>query len=191
MHVSKLRLTALAVVSGLALGGCAYGYDGYGSYGGVGVGVGYGYGNYGYGYPYGGYGYGYGDPYGYGGFGWYDGFYYPGSGIYVYDRHRHRHVWTDTQRRHWFDRSTRTGDASGATATPTGTTTATVAPRENWSGFDRRNRGSDARTTTPTSGSDRGHWGRGRESSTRSSSDTTTDRPSGFWRGRGHGSKND
>ena len=47
MRVSHIRLAVLAAVSGLALGGCAYGYDGYGGYGGLNVG--YGYSNYGYG----------------------------------------------------------------------------------------------------------------------------------------------
>ena len=51
MRVSHIKLAVLAAVSGLALGGCAYGYDGYGGYGGLNVG--YGYSNYGYG----GYGY--------------------------------------------------------------------------------------------------------------------------------------
>ena len=57
MRVSNIRLAVLAAVSGLSLGGCAYGFDPYGSYGGLNVG--YGYSNYGYG------GYGY-DPYVYG-----------------------------------------------------------------------------------------------------------------------------
>jgi len=111
----RARLALLVLAGSAALGGCAYGYGsgGYGPYGGMSVGVGYGsgyydgYGGYGYG-GYGGYGSyynsgyygGYGDPY----FGWYDGFYYPGTGIYVYDRDRHRHRWSDSQRRHWEDR---------------------------------------------------------------------------------------
>jgi hypothetical protein len=33
--------------------------------------------------------------------GWYDGFFYPGSGIYVYDRNHHAHVWSDGQKDHW------------------------------------------------------------------------------------------
>ena len=49
MRTSKLRLAALALVSGITLGGCAYGYDPYGYGGGVSVG----YGNYGYGSGYG------------------------------------------------------------------------------------------------------------------------------------------
>lgn len=113
MSVLNLKTTALALVAGASLAGCAYG-----PYGGLGVGVGYnngsydpyynggyyngggyygaGYGSpYGYGYPYN--GYGYGSPY----YGWYNGFYYPGTGYYVYDSHRNRHRWTDAQRRYW------------------------------------------------------------------------------------------
>ena len=149
MRLSRLRLAALALTSGLTLGGCAYGFgDPYGSYGSLGVGYGnYGYGNYGYGYPYGGSGYGYGYPYGgygygggypygaygsYGGlygspyWGWYDGLYYPGTGYYVYDTYRRPHVWTDTQKRYWISRR------------PTVTTsTKTVAVKPNWSAFNR------------------------------------------------------
>jgi len=33
--------------------------------------------------------------------GWYDGYFYPGSGIYVYDRNRHAHIWSDGQHQHW------------------------------------------------------------------------------------------
>lgn len=149
MRVPQLRLIALAAVSGIALSGCAY--DMYGDpygYGGVSVGVGSGYG-YGYGYPYGGYGYGaYGYGYGYGGydpFGWYGDYYYPGSGIYVYDRYRTRHVWNDNQRRYWQDRRDRWQHRTGSTATPT--------TGENWSGWDRRHwRGSGSTmpgSTTP------------------------------------------
>lgn len=138
MRLSRIRLAALALTSGLTLGGCAYGFgDPYGSYGSLGVGYGnYGYGSYGYGYPYGGYGYGYGYPYGaygsYGGlygspyWGWYDGLYYPGTGYYVYDTYRRPHVWTDTQKRYWLSRR------------PTVTTsTKTVAVKPNWSSFNR------------------------------------------------------
>jgi hypothetical protein len=112
MSVFNLKTTALALVAGVSLAGCAYS-----PYGGMGVGVGYnngyydpyynggyggyygaGYGSpYGNGYPYNGYGYGYGSPY----YGWYDGFYYPGTGYYVYDSHRNRHRWSDAQRRYW------------------------------------------------------------------------------------------
>ena len=147
MRVPRLRFAALALVSGLALGGCAY--DMYGDpygYGGLSVGVGsgyyggygYPYGSYGYGYPYGGYGYGAYDP-----FGWYGNYYYPGSGIYVYDHHRTRHVWTDDQRRYWQDRHNRWQSHTGSTTTG-----------DNWSGWDRRrwrnNRDSASVTTTGT-----------------------------------------
>ena len=155
MRVPRLRFAALALVSGLALGGCAY--DNYGDpygYGGLSVGVGSGYyGGYGYGYPYGGYGYGYGYPYGgygygYGGydpFGWYGNYYYPGSGIYVYDRHRSRHVWTDEQRSYWQERRSRWQSRTGSTTT-TG---------ENWNGWDRsrwRDRHNSTSVTTTTAG---------------------------------------
>jgi hypothetical protein len=36
--------------------------------------------------------------------GWNDGFFYPGSGIYVYDRDRHAHVWSDGQHHYWSQR---------------------------------------------------------------------------------------
>src|SRR5690349_12322622 len=101
MRVPRLRLAALALISGISLTGCAYG------------GIGYGYGS-----GYGGY-----DP-----FGWYGDYYYPGSGIYVYDRYRTRHVWNDDQRRYWSGRRDRWQHRSGTTTTGTG---------ENWGGFDR------------------------------------------------------
>jgi len=95
MQIARLKLAAVALVGGVSLAGCAYDMygDGYG-YGG--------YGAYGYGYPYASYGYGYGgyyDP-----FGWYGDFYYPGTGIFVFDRDRHRRVWDDDQRRFWESR---------------------------------------------------------------------------------------
>jgi hypothetical protein len=194
MRVFNFPLAALAFVSGIALSGCAYdmygdGYGGYGSYGGIGVGYGsyggYGYGGYPYGYgygPYGGYGYG---GYGYDPFGWYGGYYYPGSGIYVYDRYRHRREMTGDERRHWHEVFARLHQNSpGGTATTRAATT-----RENWSGFTRgRNRVSD--TTSAPSGSD-GSWTRGsgrwnRPSGSSQTTTTTTDRPSrGHWRTRG------
>ena len=184
MRVPRFRLAALALVSGLALGGCAYGLgDPYGSYGGVSVGYGNGYGygspygGYGYGSPYGGYGYGspyggYGNylGYGYGGYpyGWYNGYYYPGSGYYVYDRDRHRRQITDAERQYWrqkFDRM-RSGTTSGTTAT-----TSSIAPRENWSGFKRvRVRSSDS---DRSSRFDRG-YSRSGSSSSRSSSSSSS-----------------
>ncbi|HET8535134.1 MAG TPA: hypothetical protein VFL74_06250, partial [Sphingomicrobium sp.] len=73
---------AILLAGTVALGGCAYGYGDYGSYGGLSVGIGSGYGGYGGyydpyydGYGYGGYGYGYPSYYG-----WYGDYYYPGTG---------------------------------------------------------------------------------------------------------------
>jgi hypothetical protein len=142
MRVPGLRIAALAA-AGIALSGCAYdmygdpyGY-GYGPYSSVSVGVGYGgYGGYGYGNPYGDYGYGGYDP-----FGWYGDFYYPGSGIYVYDRFRHRHSWNDDQRRYWESRRDRWQHHGG-----TGNTT------QNWNGWDR----SHWRNSNATNNS--GYW---------------------------------
>jgi hypothetical protein len=187
MRVPRLRLAALALVSGIALSGCAYdmygndyGY-GYGPYGSLGVGYGgYGYGGYGYspyGYGYGPYGYGY-DP-----FGWYGGYYYPGSGIYVYDRDRHPRVMTDDQKRHWREVMQRLNNRS--TTTTTATTATSVAPRENWSGFNRgRARTSDSTAASPGWG--RGRWSRDSSSTTTSSETTTTTRSNNGWHGRGH-----
>ena len=161
MRIPQFRLAALALVSGIALSGCAYdmygndyGY-GYGPYGGVGVGIGYG--NYGYGYGYGPYDYGYGyNPYGYGydPFGWYGDYYYPGAGIYVYDRYRTRHPWTDDQRRYWEQRRQWWHDHHSGT-----TTGAVTGTGENWSGWDRHGQGhGGSMTTMPTS---EGNWNRG------------------------------
>ena len=120
-----LRMAALALLSGVTLGGCAYGLgDPYGGYGGVNVGYGNGYYGNGYGSPYGYGGYGYGSPYG-----WYDNYYYPGSGYYVYDSYRRPHVWTSTQRSYWTARQPTVVTTSGTR------TTRTVRP--NWSGFNR------------------------------------------------------
>ena len=124
----RIPLILLSAVSAVGLSGCAYGDGfGYGPYGGssvsIGVGYGGGYGGYGYGYPYGGYYGGY-DP-----FGWYGDYYYPGTGVYVYDRYRNRHVWNDGQRRYWQDRSSRWQSTRG--------TNSAVTSRENWSRWDR------------------------------------------------------
>jgi hypothetical protein len=140
MFAYPLRTAALAAAAVVGLSACTspYGYNG------VSVGVG----NAGYYDPYynDGYGYGYGSGYGYDagysgygypgyGFayapywGWNDGFYYPGTGYYVYDRHRHRHHWTDAQRRYWQARHDR--------AVATGTTTQPVVIRDNWRDFTR------------------------------------------------------
>jgi len=202
MRVSRIRLAALALTSGIVLGGCAYddyGY-GYGPYGygyphssvsiGIGYGSGYGgYGSYGYGYPYGGYYGGYGYPYGgygtYGGygydpFGWYGNYYYPGTGIYVYDRSRTRHVWSGDQQRYWQQRGQQWQRRSG-TASSTG---------ENWSGWDRRNRDSTAITSTWRRSS--GNWTRA-NSQAATSTTTSTDGTQGTRgnRGRHRGNRDD
>lgn len=130
MFAYPLRTTALALAAVIGLSACTspYGYSG------VSLGVG----NAGYYDPYyGGYGYGGYGGYGYPGYnlayapywGWYDDFYYPGTGIYVYDRHHHRHHWTDAQRRYWQSRRDR--------AVATGTTSNPVVVRENWNDFNR------------------------------------------------------
>jgi hypothetical protein len=120
-------ISALAA-GALALGGCAYGDLGYGGgyYGGYGYGPSFSVGlSSGYYSPYyGGYGYGYGLPY----YGWYDDYYYPGTGSYVYDTYRHPHVMTTSQRTYWSSRS------------PALRTHTTTRVRENWSGFDHRDR---------------------------------------------------
>lgn len=142
---------ALLLAGSVALGGCAYGFGNYGSYGGLSVGIGSGYGGYGscydpyyggygyggygsYGCSYGGYGaYGYGSPYGR-----YDNYYYPGTGIYVYDRNRRAYRWSDRQRRHW------THQRDRAVTSNNSTTARHSATRENWSGFNRRDRTRDS-----------------------------------------------
>jgi len=133
MFAYPLRTAALAAAALAGLSACTspYGYNG------VSVGVG----NAGYYDPYYG-GYGYGAGYGYGGYGypgyslayapywgWNDDFYYPGTGYYVYDRHHHRHHWTDAQRRYWQARRDR--------AVATGTASQPVVIRENWRDFTR------------------------------------------------------
>lgn len=189
----RLKLAAAAILA-VPLAGCAYDMygDPYGyGYGyprssvsfGIGYGGGYGgygYGGYGYGYPYGSYygGYGY-DP-----FGWYGNYYYPGTGIYVYDRHRTRHVWSDEQRRYWEQRRHRSG-TGGVTTTGS-----------NWSGWDRAGwSGRHGTTTTTSVGSvPTTRWNRGSEYRgggwrSRSSATTSQERPRG-WSGdrpsRGH-----
>ena len=151
----RARLGIL-IAGAVALGGCAYGYGGYGSpYSGVSIGVGYGsgyggyggcydpyYGNYGYGSGYGGYGYNYGSygscGYGaYGGnpyYGWYGDYYYPGTGNYVYDSYRRPHVWSDSQRRYWSQRRER------VLTTTKSTSDKKPVLSENWSGFNKRDR---------------------------------------------------
>ena len=159
---------AILVAGSVALGGCAYGYGGYGSGFSVGVGYGSGYGGYGgyggyynpycsygygsyglgyggyggydrYGFPYGGTGYG-SCGYGFGSpyFGWYGDYYYPGSGYYVYDRYRRPHVWTDSQKRYWTERRNRILSDGKVKE---------QALRENWTGFDRTSRQSVDRSS--------------------------------------------
>lgn len=118
----RIPYISLLAAGALALGGCAYGDFGYGGlgYGGY-YGASYGYSPY-YGYGgYGGYGYGY-DP-----FGWYGDYYYPGTGIYVYDTGRNRHVWTDSQRRYWSSRRDQWQHRSGHTWT-----------KSDWSAYNDR-----------------------------------------------------
>lgn len=130
MFRSKIVLPALALA---ALGGCTDG-DGY-----TGVSLGYGVSSYGGGYYddgyyddgyYGGYrgGY-YGRGYAPAYYGWYGDYYYPGSGVYVYDRHRRPHRWSDPQRSYW-QRRGRSRHTHGEL-------------RDNWQGFarDRRHDG--------------------------------------------------
>ena len=206
MRTSHIRLAALALTSGLLLGGCAYddygyGYGPYGGYGyphssvsiGVGYGGGYGgygYGSYGYGYPYGGYYGGYGYPYGgygaYGGygydpFGWYGNYYYPGSGVYVYDRSRTRHVWSGDQQRYWQQRTHQWQNQHSGTAVPT---------NENWSGWDRRNRASTSSTWTRGANS---NWTRTNPQATTTTTTTNTSGTQGTRgnRGRHHGNRDD
>jgi hypothetical protein len=117
----RIPYISLLAAGALALGGCAYGGYGYG----LSLGGGYGgyYGDYGWGSPYYGYGYGY-DP-----FGWYGDYYYPGTGIYVYDSYRTRHVWSDSQRRYWTNRQAQYQNHTGRTWTGS-----------NWNGFNRGHR---------------------------------------------------
>ena len=91
----------LLLAAGLSLGACASDDYGHG-YGGLSVG----YASAGYYDPYsdpwagGGWGYYGSRPY----WGWYDNYYYPGSGIYIYDRWRRPHRWSDRHRRYWTER---------------------------------------------------------------------------------------
>jgi hypothetical protein len=156
---------AILFAGTVALGGCSYGYGGYGPYGGVSAGVSYGsgyggyygyngcydpysaaggYGGYdSYGYPTGGYGYGscsYGGGYGaYGSapyYGWYGDYYYPGVGTYVYDRYRRPHTWSNTQQRYWSQQRQRVLSTSRNRSNAKERATL----RENWSRFDRTDR---------------------------------------------------
>lgn len=101
MMSSRLRNVLLIALGAAGLAACNEGYG----YGGVEVGYGAAYPAYGpencdpwWGDCYDPYAYGaYGDPW----WGWWDDFYYPGFGVYVFDRHGHRHHWNDGQRHHW------------------------------------------------------------------------------------------
>lgn len=103
MRILTSSLLAASALAGAALiGGCTD-RGGYG-YGGVEVG----------------YNTAWGDPY----WGWYGDYYYPGTGVYVYDRHRRRSSWNDSQRAYWEGRrSSWHGDRTW---------------RNNWRGFRRR-----------------------------------------------------
>ena len=118
-----LRTASIALLAGLTLGGCGYGY------GGLGGGISVGYGNSGYNDQsyYSGYS---GNPY----WGWNSGYYYPGTGYYVYDSYRRPHRWNSSQQQYWTNRQTYwrgRGDRS--------------AFRENWYDFSRDRRNRDGR----------------------------------------------
>ncbi len=161
------RLAVLIMAGSAVLGGCAYGYGGYGSpYGGVSVGVGYGggYGGYGgysgyggcydpysaaggyggydyYGYPSGGYGYGSCGYGGYGAYGYGDP-YYGWYGDYYYPGSGY-YVYDRYRRPHvWNDTQKRYWTERREQALKSGGASRQSAPppAENWSGFDRRNR---------------------------------------------------
>ena len=143
MQFARIKLVAVALVAGVSLTGCAY--DMYGDpygygypYSGVSIGVGYGGG---YGGYYGAYGY---SPYGYGydPFGWYGDYYYPGSGIYVYDSYRNRHMWNDDQRRYWENRRSNGQNRTGSS----------WSGRDNWSGWRNRSGSTSSTTSTTTTG---------------------------------------
>ena len=135
MFNSRVKTAAIVLAASAGLAGCAYG-----PYGGVSVGAGYGnygYGSYGYDPYYSGYGYGYGDPFSY--YGWNNGYYYPGSGWYVYDRHRHRYPMTDAQKQFWRDRIDHWRQKHGTTS----------VARESWEGFSKQ-RATPSATATAT-----------------------------------------
>lgn len=98
--LTSSALIAASLAGASLLGGCSD----RGGYGGVEIG----------------YNAAWGDPY----WGWYGDYYYPGTGIYVYDRQRHRHNWDDGQRTYWEGRrNSWHGDRTW---------------RSNWRGFRRR-----------------------------------------------------
>ena len=211
----------MALLSGVALGGCAYDmygnspYNspyGYGPYSGVSVGLGYGSG-----YPYGYNDYGYYNPYYYGGFGtpygggygapyygWYNDYYYPGTGYYVYDHNRHPRVWSDAEKQYWTQRLEASRSTNGVTRVPNNSQMRAV-----WDAFNQSQGTTSTTSVTSTSVSrpqrvrsvdrsavisssgNRGHW-RDRPSVTTTSDDTTTTtRSDSFRHGRGRDRSND
>ena len=103
-----LRSASIALFAAVALGGCSYGYGGYGG----GVSVGYGTSGYYDDTYYSGYA---SNPY----WGWNSGYYYPGTGYYVYDSNRRPHRWSSTS-------------GIGPTAKLTVAAAGIAAIRENW-----------------------------------------------------------
>lgn len=160
---------ALLILGSAALGGCAYGYGGYGSpYGGLSVGVGYGsgYGGYGYGgyggcydpyssaggyggydrygFPVGGYGYG-SCGYGYGGYGGYGGYPYWGWNNGYYYPGSGYYVYDRDRRPYVWNETQKRYWTERVEKARTRAGTSDKPLRENWSGF-RRQRAE--RTTT-------------------------------------------
>ena len=120
----RIGFALLAAAASASLSACAGGY--YGS----GVAVGFGYD-----YPFydpaacwnsGWNDYGWAGPY----CGWYDGYFYPGSGIYVYDRAHHAHLWSDAERAYWNEKRNSWHDQATAAARQTlGVNNTAVASR--------------------------------------------------------------
>ena len=112
MNYKRIVLLVFIVAAGVATTACAN----RSSYGGASLGYGTGY--------YGGY-----SPY----WGWYGDYYYPGTGIYVYDRYRRAHPWSDDQRHYW------QGRVDAYRAHPGGARHARAHdPRPNWHDFGNR-----------------------------------------------------
>ncbi|MBN8838978.1 MAG: hypothetical protein J0I25_02095 [Sphingomonadales bacterium] len=112
MNRKRIVLLSFIVTAGIATTACAN----RSGYGGASLGYGTGY--------YGGY-----SPY----WGWYGDYYYPGTGIYVYDRHRRAHPWSDDQRHYW------QGRVDAYRAHPDGARHARPHnPRSNWHDFGNR-----------------------------------------------------
>lgn len=123
----RLLLAGFVAALSFATAGCTNGYG----YTGIGVGAGTGY----YNDPY------FAGRYGPGYYGWYDNYYYPGTGAYVYDRHRRAYPWNDGQRRYCEQR--RNGYAHRDA-------------RANWRDF-RRDRRDNYRAPRPNRGFRPGH----------------------------------